>query len=196
MVCNEFEQIVTLYFEPLYKFAYSLTRTEADAKDLTQQTFYLWATKGHQLRERAKVKTWLFTTLHRAFLDNRRKQTRFPHESLHEIPTDDMEGASPDFVNEADLPEVLLALGKIGEVNQSAVALFYLEDYSYDEIAEILAVPVGTVKSRLARGIVQLRGILGVVESESDSTVVRRRVNGDAFSRDGAAIWSVCKATP
>jgi RNA polymerase sigma-70 factor (ECF subfamily) len=107
-----------------------------------------------------------------------------------------MPGVSPDFVNEADLPEVLLALGKVGEVNQSAVALFYLQDCSYDEIAEILAVPVGTVKSRLARGIVQLRGILGVVESESDSTVVRRRVNGDAFSRDGAAIWSVCKATP
>jgi RNA polymerase sigma-70 factor (ECF subfamily) len=46
------------------------------------------------------------------------------------------------------------------------VALFYLEDCSYKEIAEILAVPVGTVKSRIARGIMQLRGILGFVEPE------------------------------
>src|SRR6266536_2870886 len=58
-----FERVVAQYYEPLYQFAFSLTRSEAEACDLTQQTFYVWATKGHQLREVAKVKTWLFTTL-------------------------------------------------------------------------------------------------------------------------------------
>ena len=62
-----FESVVQQYYEPLYKFAFSLTRAEADACDLTQQTFYVWATKGHQLRDESKTKTWLFTTLHRNF---------------------------------------------------------------------------------------------------------------------------------
>ena len=74
-----FESVVAHYYEPLYQFAFGLTRVEADACDLTQQTFYVWATKGHQLRDQTKVKTWLFTTLHRAFLESRRRQVRFPH---------------------------------------------------------------------------------------------------------------------
>jgi len=70
---EQFEAIVSEHYEPLYRFAMSLARMEADARDLTQQTFYVWATKGHQLRDLSKVKTWLFTTLHRAFLEARRK---------------------------------------------------------------------------------------------------------------------------
>jgi len=73
------------YYRSLYQFAFSLTRAEADACDLTQQTFYIWATKGHQLRDVSKVKTWLFTTLHREFLETRRRQTRFPHYELSQV---------------------------------------------------------------------------------------------------------------
>src|SRR5882672_4441650 len=77
MVSHEFGELVAEHYNPLYKFAFSLTRAEADASDLTQQTFYIWATKGHQLRERSKAKTWLFTTLYRTFLEGRRRLTRF-----------------------------------------------------------------------------------------------------------------------
>jgi RNA polymerase sigma-70 factor (ECF subfamily) len=59
-----------------------------------------------------------------------------------------------------DSSQVLPALAKVDEVYQAAVALFYLEDYAYKDIAVILEVPVGTVKSRIARGIAQLREIL------------------------------------
>ena len=62
---RDFEGLVAQYYEPLYQFAFSLARAEADACDLTQQTFLVWATKGHQLRDPDKVKTWLFTTLDR-----------------------------------------------------------------------------------------------------------------------------------
>src|ERR1700743_3634365 len=83
-----FESVVAQYYEPLYKFAFSLSRTEADACDLTQQTFYVWATKHHQLLDVTKTKTWLFTTLHRAFLQKRRRENRFPHHELTETDAD------------------------------------------------------------------------------------------------------------
>ena len=156
---GDFESIVAQYYEPLYQFAFSLTRTEADACDLTQQTFYVWATKGHQLRDKTKVKTWLFTTLHRGFLESRRRQTRFPHYELSEVPLELPEMPSL-LVNELDSRQVLQALSQVDEVYQAPVALFYLEDCSYKDVAEILDVPIGTVKSRMARGIAQLQKIL------------------------------------
>ena len=156
---EDFESIVAQYYEPLYQFAFSLTRTEADACDLTQQTFYVWATKGHQLRDKTKVKTWLFTTLHRGFLESRRRQTRFPHYELSEVPLELPEMPSL-LVNELDSRQVLQALSQVDEVYQAPVALFYLEDCSYKDVAEILHVPIGTVKSRMARGIAQLQKIL------------------------------------
>src|SRR5206468_2870644 len=140
----------------LYKFAYSLTQGEAEACDLTQQTFYVWATKGHQLRDVSKVKTWLFTTLHREFLESRRRQTRFPHYELSEVEPE-LPTISPARVNQLDCAQVLQALARVDQVYQAPVALFYLEDYSYKEIAVILDVPLGTVKSRIARGIAQLQ---------------------------------------
>jgi RNA polymerase sigma-70 factor (ECF subfamily) len=161
MNSDAFTEIVERYYEPLYKFALSLTRAEADACDLTQQTFYVWAAKSHQLRDQSKAKAWLFTTLHRTFLATRRRYSRLPHHSLEEVPIEDLPASSPDLAAAVDSPQVVSALAQVEPVYQAAVALFYLEDYSYHEIAEILDVPVGTVKSRIARGIVQLRQILG-----------------------------------
>src|SRR5437868_10750905 len=120
----EFESIVARFYEPLYQFAFSLTRAEADACDLTQQTFYVWATKGHQLRDVSKVKTWLFTTLHREFLESRRRQTRFPHYELSEVEPE-LPTVSPARVNQLDSAQVLLALATVDEVYQAPVALFY-----------------------------------------------------------------------
>ncbi len=155
----DFEGVVALYYEPLYKFAFSLTRAEDDACDLTQQTFYVWAAKGNQLRDQTKVKTWLFTTLHRQFLERRRRQTRFPHQELGEVEFE-LPTVAPSFASGLDGALVLRALGQVDEVYQAAVSLFYLEDYAYKEISEILDVPLGTVKSRIARGIAQLQKLL------------------------------------
>ncbi len=154
-----FEAIVRDHYEPLFRFAMSLTQTESDARDLTQQTFYIWATKGEQLRDRSKVKTWLFTTLHRAFLAGRRRRTRFPHHPLEEA-AEQLPPVAPNFAGQFDAAQVLSALARVDEVYRAAVALFYLDDCPYKEIAAALDVPVGTVKSRIARGIAQLREIL------------------------------------
>jgi len=156
---DQFEAIVSEHYEPLLRFAMSLTRTEPDALDLTQHTFQVWATKGHQLRDIAKVKAWLYTTLHRAFLRVRRTQNRFPHQDLEEV-IDELPTVSPVASDPADSLQLLLALAKLDETYQTAVTLYYLENCSYSDIALRLDVPVGTVKSRVARGIAQLREIL------------------------------------
>lgn len=155
----DFEGLVERYYAPLYQFAFSLTRAEADACDLTQETFYIWAAKGHQLRDPSKVKTWLFTTLHRQFLEKHRRQTRFPQHELERVEYE-LPSVSPPAIRQLDCMEVLNALGHVDAVYQAPVALYYLEDCPYKDIAEILDVPLGTVKSRIARGIGQLQQIL------------------------------------
>ena len=156
---DPFETIVNEHYEALYRFASSLTRADADARDLTQHTFYVWATKGHQLRDVTKVKTWLYTTLHRAFLQGRRRRSRFPEQELDEA-IEQLRDVALVSADRLDALQVLPALAQLDEIYQAAVALFYLEDYAYKDIAAILDVPVGTVKSRIARGIAQLREIL------------------------------------
>jgi len=156
---DQFEAIVCEHYEPLLRFALSLTQVEFDARDLTQHTFYVWAKKGHQLRDISKVKTWLFTTLHRAFLKARQRQVKFFHHDSEEI-LDQLPVPSTDISYPADCSQVLSALARVDEVYQAAVRLFYLNDCAYKDIAVILDVPIGTVKSRIARGIAQLREIL------------------------------------
>jgi RNA polymerase sigma-70 factor (ECF subfamily) len=137
----------------------SLTRSEFDACDLVQQTFLVWGTKGHQLADSSKARPWLFTTLHRCFLESRRRTTRFPHleisEAEAELPT-----VEPDLVRHLDARDVVQLLGQVDAQFQAAVALFYLEEYSQEEIATILEIPLGTVKSRIARGLAQLRELV------------------------------------
>jgi RNA polymerase sigma-70 factor, ECF subfamily len=174
---DQFEAIVSEYYEPLFRFAMSLTRAESDALDLTQHTFQVWATKGHQLRDIAKVKAWLYTTLHRAFLRMQRMQSRFPQQALEEV-MDQLPAVSPVLSDPVDSLAVLPALARVDETYQAAVTLYYLEDYSYRDIAFILGVPVGTVKSRIARGIAQLRDILLSDESRVSTPLNAETQNG------------------
>lgn len=191
---DQFETLVGAYYEPLFRFAMSLTSSEADAADLTQQTFYTWATKGHQLRDFSKAKAWLFTTLHRAFLEGRRRQTRFPHDDWEEV-SEQLPAFSPEAADRSDSAQVLNALARVDETYQAAVALFYLDDCPYKEIAEILAVPMGTVKSRVARGIMQLREILGSVEPELAPARGSQRGEVGAFGCGGAHAALACPPT-
>ena len=151
----DFEQLVDRQYVPLYRFALSLAKSEADAADLTQQTFFLWASKGHQLRDGSKAKSWLFTTLYREFLTRRRHEVRFPEIQLDEAREGDM-SILPD-LNALDGGSIMRALREVEEPFRAALALFYLEQFSYREIADVLGVPIGTVMSRLSRGKSQLR---------------------------------------
>ena len=156
---TSFEDIVERFYEPLYRFALSLTRREEEARDLVQETFCRFAAKGHQLRDATKAKTWLFTTLYRERLGVQRHSRRFPEVELEEAEAELPAAASPP-PEHLDAQAALDALGKLDAIYRVPLALFYLEDHSYKEIAEILAVPIGTVMSRLARGKALLRQIV------------------------------------
>jgi RNA polymerase sigma-70 factor (ECF subfamily) len=151
---------VETYYAALYRFALSLTKSSADASDLTQQTFFIWATKGEALREIAKAKSWLFTTLYREFLRGRRRDSRIT--ALEDLapPEQDPPHQDTDMISKMDAPLVMEALQEIDPAFREPLTLFYLQDLSYIEIGEVLAVPIGTVMSRLSRGKAHLRARL------------------------------------
>jgi RNA polymerase sigma-70 factor (ECF subfamily) len=167
---TEFEAVVSAYYEPLYRFALGLSRSEADAADLTQRAFERFSEKSATLRDKAKVKTWLFTTLYRDFLQQKRHDTRFPHAELDES-YDDKIVELPRAEISADANAAVAALNEMEEPFRSTLLLFYMNDHSYKEIADILGVPIGTVMSRLARGKEMLRAKM--MEAQDDDTAAR-----------------------
>lgn len=152
-----FEQAVNAHYQNLYRFALTLSRSQSDACDLVQSAFERLLQKSSQLRDAAKVKTWLFTTLYRLFLEQRRGVERFPQVELDSVELPVFENVATE---ELDADSVMAALQKLEEPFRATVILFYLEDHTYREIAEILGVPIGTVMSRLARGKAMLRELL------------------------------------
>jgi RNA polymerase sigma-70 factor (ECF subfamily) len=163
----EFENLVKLYYRDLYRFGLSLTGNEADACDLTQQTFYIWANKKDQLRDPSSVKSWLFTTLHREFLKICRRQKRFVDESTEEA-IENAPEVSADCVNRIDSQTLLRFLGELDENHRAALVLYYMEDLPYKQIAEVLGIPLGTVQSRIARAKIQLLRRLSETESSPE----------------------------
>lgn len=153
------DELVEEFYQPLFRFALSLTKAEPDAVDLVQQTFLRWGQKGHQLRDEKKVKSWLFTTLHREFLGSRRRQTKFPHIDMEKAEAE-LPNIASNVVDKLDADIVLDALQKVDEKFRSTLALFYLKEHSYKEIASVLDIPIGTVMSRISRGKSQLRDVL------------------------------------
>ncbi len=152
----DFDQLVADYYQGLYRFALSLCRAQADAYDLTQQTFLIWAERGHQLKKAEKVKSWLFTTLYREYLRSRRRGDRFPHLEItateHELPK-----VTADTLANLEGAEVMESLQEVEEHFRVPLSLFYTGNYSYKDIAATLDIPMGTVMSRIARGKDELR---------------------------------------
>ena len=154
---SEFAELVDAHYQALFRFGMSLTRDVGRASDLVQETFCIWAAKNEQLRDRSKAKTWLFTTLHREFLSQRRKASRVSDEPLDEATAEAMVAPEEDAERQIDGQRAMELLAALDETYRTPVALFYLQQHSYKEIAEILDIPIGTVMSRLSRGKEMLR---------------------------------------
>ncbi|MFM2199011.1 MAG: hypothetical protein RLZZ505_2443 [Verrucomicrobiota bacterium] len=177
---SEFAELVDAHYQALYRFGYSLTRCPERASDLVQETFCIWAEKNAQLKDRSKAKTWLFTTLHREFLGQRRKLARFSDEPLDEgiaAESSTQDGAD----RQMDGQRAVELLAEMDEMYRAPLALFYLQQHSYKEIAEILDLPIGTVMSRLSRGKDMLRKRMVAEPSSGPKNLVD--VNPELFQK-------------
>ncbi len=175
----EFEHIVRSYYETMYRFALALARNPDDARELTQETFSRLAEKGSQIRDRSKVKPWLYTTLYRTFAKWKRREQR---QALVDIESVEQElpVISPMALEQIDAQIVTARLMELDEHYRLPLMLHFLSEHSYREIAEILDVPLGTVMSRLSRGKALLRAALSqpAVELRTISLPTPKRNEG------------------
>jgi RNA polymerase sigma factor (sigma-70 family) len=167
----DLQTVVSEHYASLYRFGLALTKNENEAADLTQETFLVLAKHAEQVRDPARIKSWLFTTLRREFLRKIRSQTAHPEVPLqaeeHEVPV-----VESDALRSIDGKIALAALAMVEESYRSALELFYLGDLSYKEISATLGVPIGTVMSRLSRGKEQLkRALSATLEGDSNKII-------------------------
>jgi len=154
-----FEREALVHLDALYRVALRLTGNAADADDLVQETMLKAYRAWDQYEKGTNAKAWLLTILRHAFINEYRRRSRHPETVdvdtiepfavFGEIQDEDPQGAFFDRIVD---DEVLRAIDALPEVFREAVVLSDVEGLSYDEIAKILEVPVGTVKSRLFRG--------------------------------------------
>ena len=170
---SEFEDLVDAHYQALYRFGMSLARDPDIASDLVQETFCIWAAKGHQLKDRSKAKTWLFTTLHREFLAHRRKSSRFSDNPIEETTAANVAVEEKATDRQMDAERAVQLLGELDETHRAPIALFFLQQHSYKEIAEILDVPIGTVMSRLSRGKELLRKRMADAPASAPKNVLK-----------------------
>jgi RNA polymerase sigma-70 factor (ECF subfamily) len=157
------QQLVDAHYEPLYRYAFRLSGTAADAADLTQEAFCKAQLQLHQLRDPGRAKPWLFSILRNAYLHRLRHDAH--HKSLSLDAVGDLPGPDADPPPDIEPAQLQAALDDLPEAFRTPVILFYFEDFSYRDIAEQMDLPIGTVMSRLARAKAQLRARLAPVES-------------------------------
>ncbi len=158
---ERFETEALPHLRPLYRTAYRMTRNPADAEDLVQETFLRAYRAFDTYQAGTNIRAWLYTILYRVRTDSFRKAGRSPQtvELAEEPPVPPPQDALAG--GQEDLERALAALP---EPFQSAVILRDIEELSYDEIAEVLRIPIGTVMSRIHRGRAQLRTLLAGVK--------------------------------
>jgi RNA polymerase sigma-70 factor (ECF subfamily) len=143
------------HYRALYQYALSLTRNEADALDLAQETMATFVQKASQVADRTKVKSWLYTTLYRHFIStvkHRDRDDAYDEDLPHHVQV-----IAPPQINHIDGGIAMKCLQSLAEPQRAVLTLYYLEDLSYKEIASVLNLPIGTVMSRLSRAKDMLR---------------------------------------
>ncbi len=146
------------HYRSLYQYALSLTRSESDALDLTQETMVTLVRRADQVEDQSKVKPWLYTTLYRIFIKSLRGRVR--EVVYDEDLPDHVQPTPPPQISQIDGRIAMAGLQTLPEPHRAVLTLYYLEDLSYKEIATTLDLPIGTVMSRLSRAKVLLRETL------------------------------------
>ena len=167
-----FERDALPYIDQLFGAALKLTRHQADAEDLVQETYAKAFTSFSQFQEGTNLKAWLYRILTNSYISTYRKAQRSPKiadgSSIEDWQLARAESHSPSVTAWAELEamdrltdsRIVTAMKSLKEEYRYTVYLADVEGFSYKEISEILSVPIGTIMSRLSRGRAQLRQAL------------------------------------
>jgi RNA polymerase sigma-70 factor, ECF subfamily len=154
----------------LFGLAYWWTGSRSDAEELTQEAFFQAYRSRHTLRNAKVAKAWLVGILRHTFLHMLRKQR-----NSHETPLDNADqSSSTDRSLNPDVLALHKAIQQLDERYRFPVVLFYFQELSYKEIAEVLDLPLGTVMSRLSRGRQLLHATLKSAQRLSLVKEIRR----------------------
>ena len=147
------------------RYAVALTRNHDRADDLVQSALVRAIAKQHLFKPGTNLRAWLFTLLHNQHVNEVRR-------SVNQGISIDLEDASKDLVAVANtsaprqLKELDAAIGRLPIEQRQVILLVGLEGMAYEEVAAILMVPIGTVRSRLSRGRAALRQLMGMDEDQ------------------------------
>ena len=165
MAQDAFETEALSYIDALYRTALRMTRSEADAEDLVQETYIRALRFREQFTPGTNMKAWLFRILTNTFINAYRKRSRTPETTelddvdefslyrrmSNERPASSSPDPEREFLDGIVSSEVTDALEELPEKFRTTV-LLDVEGFAYKEIAEMLGIPIGTVMSRLHRG--------------------------------------------
>jgi RNA polymerase sigma-70 factor, ECF subfamily len=151
-----FEELAMPLFDSLYNFARWLARDSNDAEDLVQETYLKALRSFASFQPGSNFRAWIFQILRNAFLSSRTKLDRRMTVAM------DSEEGGPELAVDTKTPEIILVNRANSQLVQRAIEdlpvhyretllLCEVEEMSYQEIAEVLSIPIGTVMSRLAR---------------------------------------------
>ncbi len=163
----DFESMTTAISRPLFATALRLTRNRADAEDLVQEALYRGFRSLHTFMPGSRFRAWMFRILHNAFINRiRRAQLATTATDPADLSPADHEHPVPDLRGMGELPDmadrhfderVKAAVDALPDNFRTPMVLFALGGLSYQEIADTLEIPIGTVMSRLHRARRQLR---------------------------------------
>jgi RNA polymerase sigma-70 factor, ECF subfamily len=154
-----FEYLLSFYEKAVYNYCLRILKNSPNAKDVVQETFIKVYTHRKLIDPEKNIKTWIFTIATNTAYDFLRGKKRKNEISLEkEIET--ISGFEAYYPQEGLVSDVEKALDQISLEYKKALLLFYQQGFQYQEIAEILDVPINTVKTHISRGKEQLREIL------------------------------------
>ena len=172
---NDFGRMVEEHIPRLRRYARALTRDVSRADDLVQDCLARAVAKQKLFQPGTDLRAWLFTLLHNQYVNEvRRSSNQGAQIGLDEAPACPIESNT---MPSLELRDLRRAMAKVPAEQRQVILLVGLEGMAYEEVARILNVPVGTVRSRLSRGRDLLRFLMGIKEkpplTECGRTAVR-----------------------
>ncbi len=144
----------------LYRVAFAWCHDAPLADDLAQEALARGLARTEQLRDAERLSSWLFSILHRCWIDHLRlRRQDLDEEAIAELPSD-LSGPEGHAEQQETVSRVRAAIAALPLGQRQVVTLVDLEEFSYAEVAAILSIPIGTVMSRLCRARAALRGLL------------------------------------